>query len=113
MPPRAPGNAVRAARNPDSPVRVSSRLSVCLWFRRRRGLSVPSKLTVARRGGILRPARTTEYVGVFDIKTKEMTEGDLPGIACGLVTDWLGLHQEALEEMWRTQVIVKLPPLEK
>ena len=32
---------------------------VCLWFRRRRGLSVPSKLTVARRGGILRPVRTT------------------------------------------------------
>ena len=54
-----------------------------------------------------------EYVGVFDIKTKEMTEGDLPGIARSLVTDWLGLHQEALEEMWRTQVIVKLPPLEK
>ena len=113
VPPRAPGNAVRAARNPDSPVPVSLRLSVCLWFRRRRGLSVPSKLTVARRGGILRPVRTTEYVGVFDIKTKEMTEGDLPGIARGLVTDWLGLHQEALEEMWRTQVIVKLPPLEK
>ena len=38
-----------------------------------------------------------EYVGVFDIKTKEMTEGDLPDIARGLVTDWLGLHQEALE----------------
>lgn len=54
-----------------------------------------------------------EYVGIFDIKSRQMTEGDLPGIARSLVTDWLGLHQEALEEMWRTQIIVKLPPLDK
>ena len=54
----------------ESPVRVRPRLSVCLWFRRRRGLSVPSKLTVARRGGILRPVRTTEYVGVFESRQR-------------------------------------------
>lgn len=54
-----------------------------------------------------------EYIGVFDIKSAEMTEGDLPTIARGLVRDWLLLHQDELEEMWRTQQIVKLPPLEK
>ena len=54
-----------------------------------------------------------EYVGVFDITSMEMTEGDLPGVAHGLVKDWLALHQSELEEMWRTQKIVKLPPLDK
>jgi len=52
-----------------------------------------------------------EHVGVFDIKSKEMTEGDLPTVARGLVRDWLTMHQDELEEMWRTQTIVKLPPL--
>jgi hypothetical protein len=52
-----------------------------------------------------------EHVGVFDIKSKEMTEGDLPTVARGLVCDWLMMHQDELEEMWRTQTIVKLPPL--
>ena len=54
-----------------------------------------------------------EYVGVFDVKTLEMTEGDLPTIARGLVRDWLAQHQVALQEMWDTQKILKLPPLEK
>ena len=53
-----------------------------------------------------------EKVGVFDIKTGEMTEGDLPPTAIGLVKRWLAQHEGELEDMWRTQRIVKLPPLE-
>lgn len=53
-----------------------------------------------------------ERVGVFDIKTMEMTEGDLPFNAQRLVKDWLPKHQAELERMWETQQIVKLPPLD-
>ena len=52
-----------------------------------------------------------EYVGVFDLTSSEMTDGDLPLTAQRLVKDWLALHKDELEEMWRTQRIVRLPPL--
>ena len=45
-----------------------------------------------------------ENVGIFDIKTFEMTEGDLP-------IKWLGLHYEELVEMWNTQKMGKITPL--
>ena len=53
-----------------------------------------------------------EYMGVFDINTFEMTEGDLPGRAQKMVKEWLTEHKEELQEMWQTQKIVKLPPLQ-
>ena len=52
-----------------------------------------------------------DYVGVFDLESAEMTDGDLPLTAQRLVKEWLGLHRNELEEMWRTQRIVQLPPL--
>lgn len=52
-----------------------------------------------------------EFVGLFDIQSMQMTEGDLPENARRLVADWLALHQKELEEMWATQKLVKLPPL--
>jgi len=52
-----------------------------------------------------------EYVGIFDLTSSEMTDGDLPLTAQRLVKDWLALHKDELEEMWRTQRIVRLPPL--
>ena len=52
-----------------------------------------------------------EYVGIFDIKTFEMTDGDLPQRAQHMVKEWLMLHQSELQNMWKTQIIVKLPPL--
>ena len=52
-----------------------------------------------------------EYVGIFDIKTFEMTEGDLPIKAQQLVKEWLGLHYEELVEMWNTQKMGKITPL--
>lgn len=52
-----------------------------------------------------------EYVGIFDIKTFEITEGDLPAKAKNLVIEWLKLHQIELQKMWNTQNIEKLPPI--
>ncbi|MBQ8968749.1 MAG: DUF4160 domain-containing protein [Bacteroidaceae bacterium] len=52
-----------------------------------------------------------ESVGVFDIHTYEMTEGDMPLRAQSLVREWLSEHQDELLNMWQTQRIVKLPPL--
>lgn len=52
-----------------------------------------------------------EYVGVFDIHSFEMAEGDMPLRAQQLVKEWLGEHQDELLDMWKTQKIVKLPPL--
>ena len=52
-----------------------------------------------------------ECVGVFDLASMEMTDGDLPLTAQRLVKEWLAQHKEELEEMWRTQRIVQLQPL--
>lgn len=53
-----------------------------------------------------------ENVGIFNIKTFEMSEGDLPKKAQDLVTEWLKKNQDELIKMWDSQVIRKLPPLE-
>ncbi len=53
-----------------------------------------------------------EYVGVFNIKTREMIDGDLPKKAQDMVREWLGLYGDKLQEMWTSQKIDKLPPLE-
>jgi hypothetical protein len=53
-----------------------------------------------------------EYIGVFDISTMEMTEGDLPPRAQRLVREWAAPHQSDLLEMWRTQKYRKLAGLE-
>lgn len=52
-----------------------------------------------------------EHVGLFNIKTFEMFEGDLPPIAQSLVKEWLKKNSEPLQEMWEKQQITKLPPL--
>ena len=52
-----------------------------------------------------------EYIGIFDLATLEMSDGDLPSTAQRLVKEWLAQHQDKLKEMWETQQIVKLPPL--
>ena len=52
-----------------------------------------------------------DYMGASTISTSEMTEGDLPKKAQELVTEWLKLHQTALQTMWDEQKIGKLPPL--
>lgn len=52
-----------------------------------------------------------EYIGVFDINTLQMIDGDLPVKAQKLVEEWLKTNQQELINMWNNQVIKKLPPL--
>lgn len=52
-----------------------------------------------------------EYVGIFDLKTMRMTEGDLPVQAQELVKEWLLHNQTELLDMWNSQDLRKLPPL--
>ena len=52
-----------------------------------------------------------EYVGIFNVQTLQMTEGDLPKKAQMLVTEWLELHKDDLQKMWDEQIIKRLPPL--
>ena len=52
-----------------------------------------------------------EYVGIFDINTLEMFEGDLPNRAKKLVLEWAELNKTELLDMWDTQEFRKLPPL--
>lgn len=53
-----------------------------------------------------------EYNGVIDLLTLSVTEGDLPGKAIALATEWVKLHQSELLDMWQTQQFRQLPPLE-
>ena len=52
-----------------------------------------------------------EYVGIFDLRTVEMTEGDMPIKAQGLIKEWISRNQESLLQMWDSQKLRKLPPL--
>ena len=52
-----------------------------------------------------------EHIGIFDLRTMEMTEGYLPVKAQQLVKEWLKDNQGKLIEMWNTQKLEKLPPL--
>jgi len=53
-----------------------------------------------------------EYVGLFNIQTLEMFEGDLPTRAKRLVFEWAETNQTELLEMWNNQEFRKLPPLQ-
>ena len=53
-----------------------------------------------------------EYVGIIDIRTLEMLQGDLPNKALKIVQEWTQIHQLELLEMWETQDIKALPPIE-
>ena len=52
-----------------------------------------------------------EHIGIFDLKTMKMTEGDLPKKAQELVHEWMELNQDKLLDMWASQRLEKLPPL--
>ena len=53
-----------------------------------------------------------EYVGLFNIDTLEMIEGDLPKRAKKLVIEWATINRNKLKKMWDSQEFHKLPPLE-
>lgn len=52
-----------------------------------------------------------EYVGIIDIQTLEMLEGDLPNKALAMIKEWAEQHQNKLMKIWNTQEFVQLPPL--
>ncbi len=52
-----------------------------------------------------------EYIGVFNIETLEMMEGDLPNRAKKLVLEWAKINQNELVKIWDSQDFHKLPPL--
>lgn len=53
-----------------------------------------------------------EYNGLFNIKTLELIEGDLPKRAKNLVLEWAKIYQGDLLEMWEKQEFRKLEGLE-
>ena len=53
-----------------------------------------------------------EYNGIFDIRSLEMLEGDMPGKAQALVVEWATAYKNEIMDMWNTKTLKKLPPLE-
>ena len=53
-----------------------------------------------------------EYNAVFDIRTLEMLEGDLPARAQRLVSEWGVQYQQELLRMWDSNEFKQLPGLE-
>ena len=53
-----------------------------------------------------------EFVGMIDIDSLIMLEGDLPKRAEKLVMEWAAINKDALLKMWDTQEFNKLPPLD-
>ena len=47
-----------------------------------------------------------------DIRTGGGLDGELPARAAALVREWVGLHRDALIEMWQTQEFRRLEPLD-
>lgn len=58
------------------------------------------------------PAVYSETIGVFDIATLELIEGDLPVRAQRLVVEWGQIHRADLQRMWETQEFRQLPGLD-
>ena len=53
-----------------------------------------------------------ERLGIFDLQTFEMVEGNLPNKAQELIRLWMTVYKDDLLKMWQEQKIDKLPPLE-
>ena len=53
-----------------------------------------------------------EYLGVLDIRTTKMLEGDLPNKALKIAQEWTATHSKELLKMWESQNIFELPPIE-
>ena len=52
-----------------------------------------------------------ENVGIIDINTGKMLEGDLPIRALKLVQDWVKDNKNDLLKIWNTQEFKKIKPL--
>lgn len=56
--------------------------------------------------------RYGEFTGSYCIKKCSILAGDMPRRADKMVSEWIGLHQSELLEMWETQNFSKVAPLE-
>ncbi len=52
-----------------------------------------------------------KYIGVIDINTGSLIDGNLPNKALSLVREWVNLYKNQLLNIWNTQKFKKLPPL--
>ncbi len=52
-----------------------------------------------------------EYVGIIEIKTGNLIEGDLPSRALKIVQEWVYLNKEELQNIWETQQFKNIMPL--
>ena len=57
-------------------------------------------------------AQYGEYVGSINLQNGEMLEGDLPARAYHLVNEWYKKNKNELLDMWNSQQLKKLPPLD-
>lgn len=53
-----------------------------------------------------------EYNGLFNIKTLELIEGDLPKRAKNLILEWAKIHQNELMDIWEKQEFRTIEGLE-
>lgn len=51
-------------------------------------------------------------MGILDIRNSEMITGDLPAKALAIAKEWTTRNKEALLQMWQTQDIKPLPPID-
>lgn len=52
-----------------------------------------------------------DYLGVINLNTLEMEQGDLPAKAYKIAKEWTSKHKEELLTMWNTGDIKELPPI--
>jgi len=57
-------------------------------------------------------ARYNDYIGRFDVKTLQMTEGDIPYRSLCMIKEWAEQHQKELSEIFYSIKWRALPPLE-
>lgn len=57
-------------------------------------------------------AVTQDFVAPFLIETGEIMEGEFPPKASALVKEFILKYRKELEEMWKTEKYVKLPPID-
>lgn len=53
-----------------------------------------------------------EYMSAINIETLEVIEGDLPDKALKLVKEWIVLNRKEIMNIWKTQNLKKIKPLE-
>ena len=56
-------------------------------------------------------AITQDYAAPFLIDTGEIMEGEFPLKAANMVKEFILKYQKELDEMWRTEKYIKLPPI--